>query len=67
MKFELSLEKDAPILAEIRARAMKPSLQSVGRFDENRVRSRFLNSYIASETIKLIYKNKLVGFYVLKD
>ncbi len=66
MRFETSLESEGSVLAEIRAKAMRPSLEALGRFNEGRVRTRFLNTFIPSETIKLILEEQLVGFYVVK-
>ncbi len=67
MKYLSSNEEDGVVLAEIRTRAMKPSLEAVGRFDVERVRSRFLKGFISSETIKVIDENELMGFYVVKE
>ena len=53
MDFEACRTGDAHELAELRARAMKPGLQQVGRFDEERVRSRFLDSFVPQDTKKL--------------
>lgn len=53
MDFEACTTGDAHELAELRARAMKPGLQQVGRFDEERVRSRFLDSFVPQDTKKL--------------
>ncbi|BCE00833.1 GNAT family N-acetyltransferase [Marinicellulosiphila megalodicopiae] len=54
-------------LAELRARAMKPSLETVGRFDEKRVRSRFLEGFVPEETFKIEFNNELAGFYVIQQ
>lgn len=58
---------DAQALAEIRAVAMKPSLEALGRFDESRVRRRFLDTFIADETFKIIENESLVGFFVVRE
>lgn len=65
MEFIQTTEKDAEALSEIRAIAMKPSLVALGRFDENRVRNRFLETFDASNTFKIIVDNELLGFYVI--
>lgn len=57
--------QDAPQLAELRAQAMKPSLEAVGRFDEHRVRHRFLESFEPEQTFKLVQQGNLIGFYVV--
>lgn len=57
---------DAELLAEIRVESMRPSLQAANRFDPERARNRFLNSFQASET-KIIYvEEKVVGFFVIR-
>jgi len=58
---------DAKALANLRAEAMKPSLVSLGRFDENRVRTRFLDTFVAQDTMKVIDHDELVGFYVVRE
>ena len=57
---------EGPGLAEIRAKAMKPSLEALGRFDEERVRGRFLETFVPSETKKLTENGQLVGFFVIR-
>ena len=59
-------QKDGLMLAELRARAMKPSLESIGRFDEDRVRSRFLKDFKPSDTRKITVEGKTIGFYVVR-
>jgi hypothetical protein len=44
------LESEGRMLAELRAKAMKPSLQNIGRFDEDRVRNQFLETFNPLET-----------------
>ncbi len=66
MEFITAQEEDGIVLAEIRAKAMEPSLEAVGRFDVERVRYRFLNNFTPAETFKLIHENEIIGFYVLK-
>jgi len=56
---------DGDVLAEVRAIAMKPSLTAIGRFDESRVRSRFLDTFEPDNTHKIMVKGTLAGFYVL--
>ena len=57
---------DGELLAEIRARAMKESLVAVGRFDEQRVRNRFLDNFIPEDTFKIVFESTVVGFYVTR-
>lgn len=50
-------------LAELRARAMRTSLEAINRYDEKRVRERLLNDY-NKDNIRTIYLNeKLIGFW----
>lgn len=58
--------EDAQALADLRAVAMKPSLEAMGRYDERRVRARFLDSFVPAETTKILIDKKLVGFYVIR-
>lgn len=60
-------QQDGNALAELRAIAMKPSLEAAGRFDEARVRNRFLESFDPGDTCKLVDNGEIVGFYVLRD
>lgn len=67
MDFEVCHTGDGQSLAELRARAMRPSLEKVGRFDEGRVRSRFLDSYVAQDSRKILIDGELCGFFVIKQ
>lgn len=53
-------------LAELRARAMRESLLTVGRYDEQRARARLLDSYQAKNTHVIYRDNHLIGFYVVE-
>lgn len=55
---------DAPDLAEIRAETMRPSLEAVGRYDPQRVRERFLSTFVASDTFIFHEQDTVAGFYV---
>ena len=66
MEYIKSKESDANELADLRAEAMKPSLVALGRFDENRVRTRFLDTFVAQDTVKIIAHDELVGLYVIR-
>ncbi|MEL7172251.1 MAG: GNAT family N-acetyltransferase [Pseudomonadota bacterium] len=58
---------DPSRLAEIRVEAMRPSLEAIGRFDPERARARFLDTYSARETYILRAGGDLAGFYVLRE
>ena len=66
LRIESATDADAGRLADIRVKAMQPSLQAAGRFDPERAKNRFLDSFRASET-KIIYVNeKIAGFFVVQ-
>ena len=66
MKYVKSTQSDGNKLAEIRAAAMKPGLEALGRFDEGRVRSRFLDSFVPGETFKIVSEDDILGFFVAR-
>lgn len=66
METQLANGNDDEVLAEIRARSMKPSLEAIGRYDEARVRSRFLATFRPEETTKLLWHDELAGFFVVR-
>ena len=59
-------EVDAKSLAEIRVEAMRESLESVGRFDPARARSRFLSGFEPRYTTAILATGQCVGFFVVK-
>lgn len=65
--FQPATEEDAARLADLRVRAMRESLQSAGRFDEDRARQRLLCDYAAGRTTLVTFRGDLAGFYVLKE
>jgi GNAT superfamily N-acetyltransferase len=67
MEFLKTEQSDGIDLAELRASAMKSSLVAIGRFDENRVRNRFLETFEPRDTFKVIEKGELLGFYVVRE
>ncbi|XVX18915.1 GNAT family N-acetyltransferase [Actinomycetota bacterium] len=64
--FRLLAESDGPAPAEIRAAAMRPSLERLGRFDEVRVRERFLAAFDPSCAWGLMVQGQLVGCVALR-
>jgi len=67
MDFKMAEQEDGERLAEIRAAAMRPSLEAVGRFDEQRVRNRFLDTFLPMNTFKIESQGSLAGFFVITD
>ena len=65
MEYIKSKKTDGNLLAEVRALAMKPSLLKLGRYDESRVRNRFLDNFVPDSTFKIMDSNDLLGFYVV--
>jgi GNAT superfamily N-acetyltransferase len=57
---------DPSALADIRVEAMRPSLEAVGRFDPERARNRFLETYDAHDTRVVWSGEDLIGFYVVR-
>lgn len=68
-KFIPAQNADKTQLADLRVKAMQPSLEILGRFDPIRVRNRLLNDFDAANTQKIIIDNQLAGFFTtsLKD
>jgi GNAT superfamily N-acetyltransferase len=58
--------EDADALADLRVRAMKDSLEALGRFDPVRARERFLLGFEPNCTQQIFQNAVLVGFWVLK-
>lgn len=57
---------EAPALADLRVRAMRASLETVGRFDPDRARARFLDNFDASATWHIVQSERNVGVLVLR-
>ena len=65
--FQNAVVSDGPRLADLRTEAMRPSLETLGRFNPVRVRSRFLSGFVPQDTQLILTAGQLVGFYVLKQ
>lgn len=65
LQFHPVTPADAPALADLRADAMRPSLERVGRFDLDRARARLLDHFNPAQTTAIEYANQRVGFFVL--
>ena len=57
---------DPARLAALRVDAMRPSLEAIGRFDPERARNRFLETYDADDTRIVRAGNDLIGVYVVR-
>jgi len=58
--------RDGESLADIRVAAMRESLIAVGRFDAERARRRFLDSFDPAYTRKIMVAGRCVGFVVVR-
>lgn len=58
---------DGDELADLRVRAMKDSLEAIGRFDPDRARMRFLSTFTPTDTRKILLEGKLAGFLVVRQ
>lgn len=58
---------DLEDLVALRIRAMRPSLEAVGRFDAQRAKERFASKFDPANTYKIVAQCGLVGFYTLLD
>lgn len=67
MHYRIALAEDGTALAELRAQAMKASLMALGRYDEQRVRRRFLDTFVPQDTRLILREEALLGFYVLRQ
>lgn len=66
IEFVPTSQNDAQSLAILRVEAMRESLEAVGRFDPDRARDRFLNSFDPASTTKILKAGRLVGFFAIK-
>ena len=68
MKYQelLAKDDDAELLVQIRIEAMEESLEALGRFNLNRARDRFLDTFEAQFTTKIAVDGLIIGFYVIK-
>lgn len=57
---------EGPHLAELRVAAMRPSLEAIGRFDPERARNRFLDSFDPGATQVCLVGGAVAGFLVLR-
>ncbi|MFD2207845.1 GNAT family N-acetyltransferase [Kiloniella antarctica] len=57
---------DLETLVAIRVTAMKTSLENLGRFDLDRARSRFTETFVPEHTTNIMTGKDIIGFYVLK-
>ncbi|SMP26853.1 GNAT family N-acetyltransferase [Shimia sagamensis] len=67
LRFDVAKETDAKRLATLRVKAMQPSLEAVGRFNQERARRRFLDTFVPADTTLVFSGKQLLGFFELRD
>ena len=67
LEFVEAESDDLELLVSLRISAMKPSLVMLGRFDPDRARARFADSFNPGNTTKIYLSGEFVGFYVLTE
>lgn len=67
IEFQPTSQNDAESLTDLRVEVMRESLEAVGRFDPERARARFLNSFDPLSATKILMENELVGFFVVRS
>jgi GNAT superfamily N-acetyltransferase len=63
---EPAVAEDAQVLAELRALAMRPSLEAIERFDPERARTRFLSGFDSGCTWHIVSDGVRAGVLVLR-
>ncbi|MFD0341334.1 GNAT family N-acetyltransferase [Streptomyces sp. NPDC127117] len=58
--------EDVEALAELRATAMRPDLERLGRYDEHRVRQRLRDGYVPEHTSVVVVDGELAGSVTLR-
>jgi GNAT superfamily N-acetyltransferase len=66
LTLQAASDDDAGDLAALRVRAMRPSLEQLGRFDPDRARARFLETFCAACTRHIVQGDTRVGVLVLR-
>ncbi|WP_299425484.1 GNAT family N-acetyltransferase [uncultured Shimia sp.] len=67
LRFDAAKPTDAKRLANLRVKAMRPSLEAVGRFNQERARRRFLDTFVPEDTTLVFSGKQLLGFFELRD
>ncbi|WP_405750640.1 GNAT family N-acetyltransferase [Streptomyces sp. NBC_00012] len=61
-----ALPEDVEVLAELRATAMRPDLERLGRYDEHRVRQRLRDVYAPEHTSLVVVDGEFAGAVTLR-
>lgn len=67
LRFDVAKPTDAKRLAALRVNAMRPSLEAAGRFNQERARRRFLDSFVPNDTTLVFSGKQLLGFFEVRD
>jgi len=65
LEFKEAVTDDLEELLQLRITAMKPSLLAIDRYDPDRARARFSDTYTPEDTSIITLFGKIIGFYVL--
>ena len=57
---------DAPWMAELRSVVMRPDLERLGRYDDDRVRRRFLDAYRPEHTTVIVIDGAEAGLFAVR-
>lgn len=66
IRFSSVQETDFEELLALRIAAMRESLEKIGRFDQQRARDRFLDSFSPNQTRHILLDGAKAGFFALK-
>ena len=64
LSLRAAADSDAEALVGLRLRAMEPSLKAAGRWDPERSRSRFLDTFLPEATVIAEQEDAIAGFYM---
>ncbi len=65
-EFRAALPSDAHWMANLRAAVMRPDLERLGRYDDARVRTRFLDAFVPAHTRVIVADDRDVGLVALR-
>ena len=65
LRFAQATQDDLELLVDLRLKAMRPSLEAIGRFNPDRARQRFTDEYVPEHTRLILQNGKFVGCFAL--
>jgi len=66
LAWSIASSDDGPAIAELRADVLRAALQRLGRYDDGRVRERFLSAFVPHHTRVLRAREGVVGAIALR-